>query len=146
MLALAIPLSIIGLGFFCWLLYSLAIYALPFFIGLSAALYALSNAAGAAGAIVLGFVTAGFVLAIRQTAFTHARSPSFRFVLGLTFAIPAALAGYYATFGLSGLTLPSEGWRQAFALLGALAVGTTALLRLSPMPAGAEDRDPPARS
>ena len=31
MLALGIVLNIIGLGVFCWVLYTLAIYALPFF-------------------------------------------------------------------------------------------------------------------
>lgn len=146
MLTLALPLSIVGLGFFCWLLYSLAIYALSFFVGLSAAFCANSSGAGAAGAIVLGAVAAGFVLAIGQNAFTHTRSQSLRFVLGLTFAIPAALAGYYATFGLAGLTLPTDCWRQAFALFGAIAVGTTAWLRLSPMPARADDGHLPAQS
>ena len=32
MLALGIVLNIIGLGFFCWVLLTLAIYALPFFV------------------------------------------------------------------------------------------------------------------
>ena len=31
MLALGIVLNIVGLGFFCWVLFTLAIYALPFF-------------------------------------------------------------------------------------------------------------------
>jgi len=38
MLALGIVLNIIGLGFFCWVLFTLAIYALPFFVGMTAGL------------------------------------------------------------------------------------------------------------
>ena len=32
MLVIGILLNIIGLGFFCWALFTLAIYALPFFV------------------------------------------------------------------------------------------------------------------
>lgn len=54
MLALGIVLNIIGLGFFCWVLFTLAIYALPFFIGMTAGLYAHGAGAGPFGALVLG--------------------------------------------------------------------------------------------
>ena len=40
MLVVGILLNIVGLGFFCWVLFTLAIYALPFFIGLTAGMYA----------------------------------------------------------------------------------------------------------
>lgn len=146
MLTLAIPLSIVGLGVFCWILYSLAVYALPFFIGLSVAFYAHVTGAGAAGTIILGLLSAGFVLAIGQTAFATAHSPVLRIVLGLTFTIPASLAGYYASLTLGGLTIPSEGWRHVFALVDAVAIGATAWLRLAAMPAGVEAYRLPVQS
>ena len=31
MIIVGIVLSVVGLGFFCWLLFTLAVYALPFF-------------------------------------------------------------------------------------------------------------------
>lgn len=139
MLALAIPLSVIGLGFFCWLLYSVAIYALPFFIGLSTVLCAHDGGAGMPGAIMLGLVTGGFVLATGQMAFALARSPILRVLLGLIFAVPAAFAGYYVTLGLAGLTLAPDAWRHTFALFGAIAVGTTAWLRLTQIPTDGND-------
>ena len=46
MLALGIVLNIIGLGFFCWVLLTVAIYALPFFVGMTAGLYAHGAGAG----------------------------------------------------------------------------------------------------
>lgn len=35
MLALGIVLNTLGLGLFCWLIFALAAYALPFFVALS---------------------------------------------------------------------------------------------------------------
>ena len=40
MLAIGIVVSVFGLGVFCWLLFTLAIYALPFLAGLTAGLAA----------------------------------------------------------------------------------------------------------
>ena len=107
MLALGIVLNIIGLGFFCWVLFTLAIYALPFFVGMTAGPYAHGVGAGPFGAIVLGLVAAAFTLVIGQTIFSIVRTPFLRIAVALKFAVPAALAGFYATFGLSGLTMTS---------------------------------------
>lgn len=136
MLALGIVLNIIGLGFFCWVLFVLAIYALPFFVGMSAGLYAHEAGVGPIGAVVIGLVTAAFVLVVGQAVFSLVRTPALRIAVALAFAIPAALAGYYATFGLSGLTVTSDLLRQSFAVVGAVAVGATAWLRLAAPPPG----------
>lgn len=134
MLTLSIPLSIIGLSVFCWLLYSLAIYALPFFIGLSITFYAFQSGAGGLGAIMLGVITGGAVLALFHMAVAWPRSLFLRIVLAMIFVVPAAIAGYYVTFALAGSTFPSELWRQIFALIGAVTIGVTAWQRLAPMP------------
>ena len=39
------------------------------------------------------------------------------------------MAGYYAVLGLAQLGTPAELWQQAFALIGAVAVGGTAWVR-----------------
>lgn len=136
MLALGIVLNIIGLGFFCWVLFTLAIYALPFFVGMSVGLYAQESGIGLFDAIVFGLLSAAFVLVVGQTIFSAVRTPILRIVVALMFALPAALAGYYATFGLSGLTMTSDLWRQAFAVIGAVAIGATAWTRLATSPPG----------
>jgi hypothetical protein len=137
MLALGIVLNIVGLGFFCWVLFTLAIYALPFFVGMTAGLYARGagfGPLGPLGAIGLGIVAAAFVLVIGQGIFSLVRTPILRIAVALIFAVPAALAGYYATFGLSGLTMTSDLWRQVFAVIGAVAIGATAWTRLAASP------------
>ena len=46
MLIIGIILSVFGIGFFCWLLFTLAVYALPFFAGLTAGLAAFHSRLG----------------------------------------------------------------------------------------------------
>ena len=82
--------------------------------------------AGPIGVIVVGFVTAGFALIIGRYAFSMARSPVVRLVIGLLLALPAARAGYDATFALAHVGVPSGWWREVFAVFGAITVGCTA--------------------
>ena len=86
------------------------------------------------GAIGVSVVTAAFVLVIGQAIFSFVRTPILRIAVALIFAIPAALGGYYATFGLSDLTMTSDLWRQAFAVIGAVSIGATAWTRLAAAP------------
>ena len=56
-----------------------------------------------------------------------------RTAIALVFAVPAAMAGYHAALGLAQLGVPAELWQQAFAVIGPVAVGTTAGARLAPL-------------
>ena len=56
MIVIGILFGIVGIGFLCWLLFSLAVYALPFFAAVSAGLWAYHGDVGPVGAI---FVQAG---------------------------------------------------------------------------------------
>lgn len=118
MAALAILASI---GVFCWLLYGAAIYALPFLVGAFVGLNAERVGAGALGGIVLGVSAGMLLLIVGRAAFAQARGPVLRVAIALAFAGPAALAGYAATSMLFGLDSASEGWREAFAIIGAIA-------------------------
>jgi hypothetical protein len=46
MIIVGILLNIAGLGMLCWAMFRLAVYALPFFVGVTAGLYALQTGAG----------------------------------------------------------------------------------------------------
>ena len=131
MLIIGVLLNIVGLGIFCWALFALAIHALPFFVGITAGIYTYRTGAGPFGAIVAGFVTGGFTLVVGQWAFSIARSSIVRLVIGLLFPIPAARAGYDVTLAVSHIGIPSEWWRESFAMLGAIAVGSCAWARVS---------------
>jgi hypothetical protein len=131
MIIIGILLNLVGLGVLCWALFALAIHALPFFVALTAALYAYQTGAGPLGTIVVGFLAGSSTFVIGQYVFSTACSRIVRLVIGLLFAGPAARAGYDVTLALAHFGIPSESWRAAFALVGATFVGGTAWARLS---------------
>jgi hypothetical protein len=127
-------LSITAIGVVCWLLFTLAIYALPLFGGITVGTWAYSTGAGWPGCIVVGLLAAGLMLGIGQFLFAFARPVWLRLTIGLVFAAPAAVAGYHAVHGIAKHAMPSETWQFIFAVAGAIAVGATAWIRI----AGAE--------
>jgi hypothetical protein len=131
MIATGILLNIVGLGVLCWALFALAIHALPFFVGLTTGIYSFQAGMGPFGAIVIGFIVAGFALVLGRYTFSIARGPVVRLLIGLLFAIPAARAGYDVALALAHIGIPSGWWRESFAMLGAIAVGSTAWARMS---------------
>ncbi len=131
MILIGLILGVFGIGFFCWLLFTLAIYALPFFAGLTAGLAAFHGGAGVLGALAVGAAAGIAMLIAGQLAFAATRSISIRFAVALLFAVPAAIAGYHATLGLAEIGVPSEGWREAFAAIGAIIVGGMAWGRMT---------------
>ena len=131
MLIIGIVLAFVALAYLCWLLFALAVYALPFFAGLSAGLAAYRSGSGPIGAIIVGVVTGAVTLLLGQVAFAKVRSPLIRTAVALFFAAPAALAGYHAALGLASVAIPGEGWRDAIAILGAIIVAVTAWIRIA---------------
>ena len=131
MIIIGIVLSFVGLGFLCWLLFALAVYALPFFAGVTAGLAAYHSGSGPVGAILVGLIAGVVTLVVGQIAFAAVRSPIIRAAIALLFAMPAGVAGYHATLGLAHIGVPSEGWQEAFAMVGAIMVGGTAWARMT---------------
>ena len=147
MIVIGLVLSVIGLGFFCWLLLTLAVYALPTVVGLTLGLAAFHNGAGVIGALVVGVLAGGVTLAIGQIAFATVRTPLIRALIGLLYAVPAGIAGYQASLGLAEIGVPSEVWREAFAIVSAVLVGATAFARMAlfvPPPTGQRIVEGPA--
>ncbi|WP_051045504.1 hypothetical protein [Tistrella mobilis] len=128
---LAVVLTILGLGFICWLLFTLAVYALPFFAAVTAGMWAYGTGAGVLGSLAVGLIAGVATLVGGQILFSTIRSPVVRLALAVAFAAPAAVAGYHAILGLSAIGIPSETWRQVFAVIGAAIVGFTAAARLT---------------
>jgi hypothetical protein len=131
MLVLGLILSVFGIGFFCWLIFTLIVYALPFVVGLAAGMGALHSGAGVIGALIVGVAVGAFTLFIGQVAFASVRPPILRAAIGLLYAIPAGIAGYHAVLGLSEIGVPSLLWREVFAWIGAVSIGGTAWARMS---------------
>jgi hypothetical protein len=131
MLIIGIVLSFVGLGFLIWLLFALAVYALPFFAGVTAGFAAFHSGSGPIAAILVGLIAAAVTLVAGQIAFATVRSPLIRAAIALLFAAPAAVAGYHATLGLAHIGVSSAGWQQAVAVVSAVIVGGTAWTRMT---------------
>jgi hypothetical protein len=131
MLALGLLLNTVGIGLFCWLIFMLAVYALPFFVAINAGIWAYHSGAGLIGAPLIAIVGGGMALAIAQIAFAMTRSLVLRAVIAGLFALPATLAGYHVVFAMAQIGAPSLSWQEVFACLGALFIGGTAWTRLT---------------
>ena len=135
MIVLGILVSIAAIGTMCWLLFNLAVFALPFFIGLTVGTWAYGTGAGWLGAILVGLVAAGLTLAVGQGLLMLIRPIWARLLIALAFVAPAGIAGFYATLGVVKHMMPSETWQLIFSVIGAAAVGVTAFLRVAGMAA-----------
>lgn len=131
MLALGLVLNTLGIGLFCWLIFALAVYALPFFVALSVGMSAFRDGAGVFGALLIGIVSGALTLAAGQLALAVSRSLTLRVAIAIVFALPAAIAGYHLVFALSQIGVPSLAWREAFACAGAACIAGTAWARLT---------------
>ena len=131
MLVAGLVLSVFGLGFFCWLLFTLAVYALPFLAGLTAGLAAFHSGSGFIGAFVVGLLVGGIILVLGQIVFATVRTPLIRLLVGLIYAVPATVAGYQLCFALAGIGVPAGDWQRVFVAAGAIAVGLTAFARMA---------------
>ncbi|MGY4572100.1 hypothetical protein [Bradyrhizobium sp. USDA 3256] len=131
MLALGLVLNTLGIGLFCWAIFALAVYALPFFVALSIGMSAFHGGAGVVGALLIGLASGALTLAVGQVAVAVSRCRTLRIAIATAFAVPAAIAGYHVVFALSQIGVHSLAWREAFACFGAVCIGGTAWTRLT---------------
>ncbi len=141
MIVFAILGSLAAIGVLCWLLFTLAVFALPAFIGVSAGIWAHQTGAGLVGAIVIGVSAAGIALSVGQLLLAILRPVWLKILVALAFVAPAAIAGFHATHGIVKHTMPSEAWQLVFSVVGAIAVAVTAFIRVTSLtPPGSTSR------
>ena len=131
MIVLGLILSVFAIGFFCWLLFTLAVYALPCFVGMTAAFAAYHHGYGVLESGVIGTPAGALTLAAGQFLFAWVRVPLLRAGIALLFAAPAAVAGYYATLGIAHIAMPHDTLSTVIAIIGAALVGATAWARMA---------------
>jgi len=124
-------LTLFGIGALCVLLYNVAVYALPAFVGLYVGFGALHWGVGEFAAIVIGLFVGGAVFGLCQAAMTHTHRNSVRYLIVALFVAPAVAVGYSSGLQLSALGMSSTVGQYLFAVIGAISVGTTAFMRLA---------------
>ncbi len=123
-------LTVAFLAFLLWLLASLAIYALPFWLGLGAGTFAHQSGAGLIGAIIVGVIVAALTWGIGQGLFESLRSGRSRGLAAFLFAGPAAVAGFLAARGILTHSIDTDPWLLGLSTLFALASGFICWTRL----------------
>lgn len=136
-------LSALGLGVIIYLLFTLAVYALPFFVAVTVGMYVYDTDAGLIAAFASAFFAGAITLIAGQIAFATIRFLPARLAIGAVYAAPAGIAGYHAIKGLSEIGGAGETWTLIFAWIGAMVVGATAWGRVAFI-AGPEDDVPGA--
>jgi len=94
------------------------------------------------GAGIVGLVVAGLVLGLGEFAFSRLRSSLARVLLALAYAVPATIAGYWATHGIVKYLMPAAGWQIAFSVVGGAVTGFIAMARLASAPHVPVDASP----
>ncbi|MDQ0507236.1 hypothetical protein [Xanthobacter agilis] len=123
-------MTVVLLAGLCVLAYTLAVYALPFMLGVEAARWAYASGSGLIGAGLVGLIAGAVAYGLLIVLFMAVRPPILRLAVALVFAAPAAVAGYALIHGLAREAVPSEVWRMIFCLIGAGVTGLSALMRL----------------
>ena len=112
-------LIIVAVILCCALLFRLSIYALPLFVAFLAGSATYRTDSGILAALAAAAISAIILLAAARLALAFAKSELTRAAVGVTFAAPAAVAGYHAVHGIAAATMPPSAWQIALSLLGA---------------------------
>lgn len=128
--------TITAIAVLSWLLFTLAIYALPAFAGVAAALWAYQTGAGLPGSVLVGLVGAVLLFGLVQFLILFARPMWVKLAVALAFVAPT-------THGIVKHLMPAETWQTVFSVVGAVAVGITAFVRVTSMtPSGPVGQTP----
>ena len=131
MIFIGILLSMATIAFLCWLLFTLAVFALPLFAGITAGTWAYGTGAGWLGAILVGFAAAALTFGLGSFLLSAVRPIWVRLLIAAAFVVPAAAAGFHATHGIVKHTMPSQTWQMVFSIIGAGVVGIVAFVRIT---------------
>lgn len=119
---IALTLTIVATLLCCALLFRLSIHALPLFAAFLAGSLVYRSGNGFVAGLAAAVLAAIILLAVAQLALAVAKSDLMRAVVGISFAAPAAVAGYHAAHGIAVATMPPSVWQTIISLRGAAIV------------------------
>lgn len=127
LILLAISLTIL----LCIIAYNLAIYALPFMVGLTAAQYAWAAGAGLFMTDFAAIAAALGAIALVIGVLGYAKNPALRLIALAIFAVPAAIAGYALVHGVTKNVIDSAIVLNLLGGTGGLFIGIAAMVNLN---------------
>lgn len=114
-----------------WLAITLAVHALPLYVGLAAGFWLHSHGQGLIVSILGGFLAGVLTLSAGRLLFDLTGSPTVRLVIALLFVLPAGYAGYQAIHGIVGLALGTGVTLTVLSAVGACIIAGMAWSQLS---------------
>ncbi len=78
-----------------------------------------------------GMCNRRYRVGVGQSIWSSRQPKILRYAVAAVFIVPAVWTGYCATQQISTLIVPSATWQSALAIVGAVAVGLTAFVRLT---------------
>lgn len=128
---LAVILSIAAIAFLCWFLFVLAGLALPVFVAMWVTHGLHGMGVDLFGALLLGLFAGFATFVVGQLLLILTHSPLVRLAIAMLFVVPAGIAGFSAAHSMAAIGTNSELARLLIGLLGAVAVGSSAWVRLT---------------
>ncbi|WP_234190131.1 hypothetical protein [Shinella sp. NM-101] len=123
-------IALAAITFLCWLLFTLASYVLPFYVGLTMTVWAFHGGSGVIASLLAGILAAGLTLGVGQLLLVLLPWAWARLSVAALLVAPAIVAGYYASHGVAKHLIPSEFWQIVLSIMGAVAVGFASWLRI----------------
>ena len=109
---ITLPLALIGVGYFVYLLFSAATYALPLLAALGAGFAAAHAGASGTAALLLGVAVFMAVIAAGRIATALLPSRHARAAVVLAFALPAAIIGFEVASALLHFSEIGDMWHR----------------------------------
>ncbi|CEG06707.1 hypothetical protein BN961_00077 [Afipia felis] len=116
---------------FCVVAYNLAIYALPFSVGLMAAQSAWTAGAGIVMSAFAAITAALLSIAVVIAVLGFAKGPILRLIALAIFAVPAVIAGYAVVHGVAKHTIDSTIALNLLCGAGGLFIGVASIVNLN---------------
>jgi hypothetical protein len=127
-----------------WLVFSLAIYALPLWAGVMTVFFMHNHGQGLIASILGGFAVAILVLAGGPVLFSIVRSPLARLGLALLYVVPTGIAGYHAVYGFGVMAIGAGAIVTILSWIGAFIIAAAAWRRLTTLDVSASPAQPAA--
>ena len=122
---IGLTLVIVAVYMCCALLFRLSVHALPLFVAFAFASSTYRADHSVVAALVAAALAGIATIALAQIALGLARTELSHALIGVAFALPAALAGYHAVHGIAAATMPVSIWPTVISLIGAAAIAAT---------------------
>lgn len=127
----------------CWILFTFAVFALPFFAGLAVGSWAHTSGTGWPMSFIAGVGAAVLTYIAAMTLGAPGRPVWLQWLVGVVFAVPAIFLGFQATRAIAGSLPLSDASQLVIGGIGAMVIGAMAFFKIIDPGAAGKKPTPP---